>query len=253
MVLNIATRDSAQAEPEDDAWIVEYGLARREQAQAAVSDVEILLLRGRTAEAEDAARRSLHLFASSLNWLEDTSEFERAHELMDTAGRYVRLTFGCQFHWQGEYYEQRCPVALAHKRIGFSPELIVRQYVCSICSCDPVACPHISGRVYGGVICTYRPRGFEPLGGVALVNRPAQPDARIQAMPMTVPELRRILPTEWRPGDPVYCNRCLHPCPGVEEVDLEEMALVHQSDGETAETSPPITVTLMLADTPMLA
>ena len=237
--------------PESRDWIIEYGLERRTQAQALLAEVELLLIRDRGQEAEKVARRSLGLFASSMNWLEDTPEFEAAHELMDLAGRYVRLTFGCQLRWQGTYYEQRCPVWLAHKRIGFSPELLVREYECSVCNQNPLGCPHISGREYDGEVCRYQPKGFEPIGGVALVSRPAQPDARIAVEPMTVAKLRPFMPDGWRPGSPLSCSRCLNECTGVEEVNLQTMAREHTLDTEVDEDEPPWTITIMLADTPM--
>ena len=234
-------------------WVVEYGLERRALAQALLGEVEILLLRKQPREAEGIARRSLGLFASSLNWLEDTPEFERAHELMDLAGRYVRITFGCRLRWQGTYYEQICPVWIAHKRVGFSPELLIREYECSICHQSPVSCPHISGREYEGEVCVYRPLGIEAIGGVALVSRPAQPDARIQVVPMTVDELKPFLPKQWQPGMPLSCNRCLDACSGVEEVDFSEAATEGPEAWAPDEKQPPWTIAIMLANTPMKA
>jgi hypothetical protein len=171
---------------------------------------------------------------------------------MDLAGRYVRLTFGCQLHWQGSHYEQRCPVWLVHKRIGFSPELLVREYECSTCKQNPASCPHISGREYDGEVCVYKPRGFEPIGSVALVSRPARPDARITVEPLTVKKLRPSLPANWRPGMPLSCSRCLHECSGVEEVDLQAIAAGHAADCDVDEDEdPPWTIAIMLANTPM--
>ena len=245
--------DTEVSEDVDDDWVVEYGRGRRAQAQALLREVEMLLSREKVTEAEKVARRSLGLFASSLNWLEDTAEFDRAHELMDLAGRYVRLSFGCQLRWQGEYYEQRCPVWIAHARVGFSPELLIRRYECSICGTDPVTCPHISGREYNGEVCIHKPEGFEAIGSVALVARPAQPDARIQVLPMTVDELKPFVPSEWRPGMPVACSRCLHPCTGVEEIDLSAVELDDEIESPTDDEQPPWTISIMLADTPMKA
>lgn len=50
---------------------------------------------------------------------------------------------------------------------------------------------------------------IEPIGGVAIVSRPAQPDARIQVLAMTLDEPRPSLPNDWRPGMPVSCDRSL--------------------------------------------
>ena len=140
---------------------------------------------------------------------------------------------------------------LAHKRIGFSPEHLVRRYECSICNQNPVDCPHISGREYDDDVCVYKPKGFEPIGGIALVSRPAQPDARITVEPMTGGKLRPFLPADWKPGTPVSFNRCLHECAGVEEVDLVAMAREGVDAGDVDDDEPPWTIAIMLADTPM--
>ena len=161
--------------------------------------------------------------ASSLNWLEDTYEFEEAHRLLDLAGGYVRRTFGCSIHWTGSSYEQRCPVAIAHKRIVVSPEFILVGWDCTICGADAETCAHIAGRVYDGKDCGRRARGPVKLLGIAWVTRPDQPDARVQALPISTEELGSKMPSEWRPGMPLSCDRCLLPCDGVEEFDLAEL------------------------------
>jgi hypothetical protein len=211
-------------EAEDDGdWIVAEGRARRRRAQGQLAEVELLLLRGHDAEAEAAARSSLAGLASSLNWLEDTDEFDEAHRLLDLAGEYVRRTFGCSLHWTGSGYEQRCPVAIAHKRIGVSPEIVLDGWDCTICGSDAETCEHIAGRVYDGEPCARSARGPMRVLGVAWVTRPDQPDARLTALPVSTEALRSAMPPEWQPGAPVSCDRCLLPCEGVEEFDLADL------------------------------
>jgi hypothetical protein len=154
-----------------------------------------------------------------MNWLEDTSRFEEAHETLDRAGAFVRHTFGCFLHREGSEYSQRCPVALAHSRVGMSPAIIVRQAECSICGADPEECPHIGGRVYNGETC-HRIITEAEIIEVSLVTRPKQPDARINSMGVGIDELRKVLPAVWQAGMPVRCDRCLTPCDGVKEPDL---------------------------------
>jgi hypothetical protein len=203
--------------------VLQEGLARRRHAQEELAEVEVLLARGRKVDAEAVARSSLAGLASSLNWLEDTEEFGEAHRLLDLAGAHVRRTFGCNLHWTGSGYEQRCPVAIAHKRIGFSPEIALDGFDCTICGANAEECRHIAGRVYDGVRCGRRARGPIRLLGAAMVTRPEQPDARMQAIPFPIEDLRSALPRQWQPGMPVSCDRCLLPCEGVEEFNLAEL------------------------------
>lgn len=210
------------AENTDD-WVVGEGLARRESAQRDIAEVEFLLLRNSPEAAQKIARASLETFASSLNWLEDTDHFEEAHRLLDLAGKYVRRTFGCTLHWTGSEYQQTCPVALAHTRIGVSPEIVFDGFDCTICDADAETCPHIAGRVYEGKTCWRRVRGPIQVLAIAWVNRPDQPDARLQSVPVELEKLRKALPPEWRPGMPVSCDRCLLPCEGLKEPDLSSL------------------------------
>jgi hypothetical protein len=214
-----------EAEDEED-WILTEGMARRRHAQEQLAAVELLLLQGHDAEAEATARSSLAGLASSLNWLEDTDEFSEAHLLLDLAGEYVRRTFGCSLHWTGSRYEQRCPVAIAHKRIGFSPEIALAGFNCTICDADAETCEHIAGRVYDGERCGRRARGPMRILAAAMVSRPEQPDARMSAIPLSISDLRAAMPPEWQPGMPLSCDRCLLPCDGVEEFDFAELQQV---------------------------
>jgi hypothetical protein len=222
-------------DPDDERdWVVEEGLARRRHAQEELAEVGVLLARGRHTEAEAAARSSLAGLASSLNWLEDTDEFDEAHRLLDLAGEYVRRLFGCNLHWTGSGYEQRCPVAIAHKRIGFSPEIALDGFECTICGAEAEECEHIAGRVYDSVRCGRRARGPIRLLVDAMVTRPEQPDARMQAIPISIADLRSALPSQWQPGMSVSCDRCLLPCDGVEEFNLAELQELAADNSDSA-------------------
>lgn len=222
-------------DPDDERhWVIEEGFARRRHAQQQLAEGEVLLARGRRTEAEAAARSSLAGLASSVNWLEDTEEFDEAHRLLDLAGECVRRTFGCNLHWTGSGYEQRCPVAIAHKRIGFSPEIVLDGFDCTICGVDAETCEHIAGRVYDGVRCGRRARGPIRFLGAAMVTRPEQPDARLQAIPLSIADLRSALPRQWQPGMPVSCDRCLLPCDGVDEFNLAELQEVAADNFDSA-------------------
>ena len=59
-------------------------------------------------------------------------------------------------------------------------------------------------------------RGLE----VSLVRSPAQPEARLLALPVDKAALIRGLGPDFRYGMPVSCDRCLEPCQGFDEVDL---------------------------------
>lgn len=171
------------------------------------------------ASAEEQCRKSLASFASAMNWLEDTEHFETAHRALDEAGAFVRRAFGCTLHQEGRKYEQQCPVAIAHKRLGLSVEAIIATSECTICGQDEDDCPHILGRVYDGERC-HRVVTDAEFVGVAFVSRPEQPDARLMSLPIDIAGLRRRFGSAWRPGMPVNCDRCLYPCGGVEEFDF---------------------------------
>jgi hypothetical protein len=218
------------------------------RAQASLSAVEPLIRRRMPRAAEKAARRSLAQFASAMNWLEDTEYANTTHQLLDSAGHYVRVTFGCELTFSKGRYRQTCPVALAHIRIGFSPETYIEGFDCTVCGEDVAQCPHVSGREYDGVICRQRPRGFRFLAS-AMVNRPEQPDARITSMTVDVPGLPATIFGERQGHASVSCNRCLEPCSGLIEPDLGKM---REDGGEAAsdansDSGMELTVALMFA------
>lgn len=191
-------------------------------------------------EAEQLARSALGFYARSLDWAEDTEMESEAHELMDRAGRWVNATFGCQITWNGSSYVRDCPVALAHNRIGLSVGGIAKRK-CSLCGLDVSECDHLPGTAY------LVPGGSEELGWcriclaeqcdhsaddiervsmvsiihemeleeVSIVDKPAQPEARITALSLSTKSIRRSMGLTFVPGDAVPCDRCAGSCDGL--------------------------------------
>jgi hypothetical protein len=189
-----------------------------------IGEIEFLLLRREPRPSvEQRARGALATLRRAMDWLEDSPGFDEAHRVLDLAGEYVRRTFGCELHWDGSAYHQRCPVALAHVRVGMSVAYVARERHCSICRSDPDGCPHIRGRVYDGQLCVSVVTRAD-LIEVSLVSRPVDLDARIESMSVPNDTLRAELGAAFKPGVPISCDRCLGRCTGVTEIPdrLEE-------------------------------
>jgi len=201
---------------DDDNWITVEGLKWLQQGLTAVDTSRKLLAQRAEIEAEVEARRGLELLRSAMDWLENTDDdlFDQAHRSLDQAGQFTRTTFGCRLHRDGTSYQQRCPVALAHNRVGFSVALLIKKSECSICHTDPAQCPHVTGRLYDGERCVRELKEFDILD-VSLVGRPAQPDARILAISISNADLQAELGADFEPGIEVNCDRCLAPCAGI--------------------------------------
>lgn len=227
----------------DAPWTLEHGLDLRRQARGAL-DAAVLLTESSPEQADDTIRRSLALAASAYNWLEGTEFDELAHDEMHKYGRYAREHFPdrCQLEWTGSGYEERCPVAVAHKRLGFSIGFIGDR-VCSICQGDPSECIHTPGEFYeveGGTdesgrcrTCfaegcnshvagaTYRVRAVRRITNaeiqeISLVAKPKHPDARLTAVPVDLDALQEYLGPDFKPGMRVSCDQCLKTCPGMD-------------------------------------
>jgi hypothetical protein len=195
----------------------------------------------RSASAEQHARQALAAFRGSLDWAEDTEHEEEAHRLLDAAGAAVRRTFGCHLDRDGTQYQQTCPVALGHNRIGMSIGGRAAKRVCSLCGLDVSECEHLPGTAYlvpGGpsdlgwcrVCCkaecahnpteTYRASLVSiiqemELHEVSIVTKPAHPEARFHAVSVSVDDLREVLGDDFEPGMDVSCDRCLSECEGL--------------------------------------
>lgn len=201
---------------------------------------------GTQRDASAAIRIALDEAASATYWLEGTDLLEPAHKDLHRIGRYAVQNFpeGCTLHQTDDgQYEQTCPVALAHKRFGFSAGMIVHRRTCSLCGGDVADCDHLPGylyRVRGGVAdsptghcrvcgsdtCTHDPaitylaapmsviKEVAAIEEVSIVPNPHMPDARLTAIPISQGQLREALGSGFTPGDQVSCSQCLAPCPG---------------------------------------
>jgi hypothetical protein len=192
--------------------------ARQAEARRALKLSGAAMRRGRGREAERHARRGLELLRSAMDWFEDTEGFDGAHTELHRVGRDVHGRFNCLLEYEDGVYYQRCPVALAHARIGLSPKLKVQEVLCSVCGGDHTNCPHIVGQTYDGIECFRRITKSELLN-VAYVSRPSNPEARIQRVSVSLDALRDTLGDGWTPGMPVGCDVCHDPCAGLVEID----------------------------------
>ncbi|MDE0805861.1 MAG: hypothetical protein OSA99_21365, partial [Acidimicrobiales bacterium] len=129
-------------------WPVEHGSELRRQARRQFGQ-GVMLTGVDDEEAEDAIRQALSTAASAYNWLEGTEHEEAAHADLHRYGHYARQYFpgGCELGWTGRSYEHRCPVAVAHKRIGFSIGFTGKRF-CSVCGEDLSECEHVPGQFY---------------------------------------------------------------------------------------------------------
>jgi hypothetical protein len=241
MVSNSSFQDAGSDDDLRAAFQLSRWSTRREAAQAGLSRSRDLLAQEDRAGAEAAARDALETFRSALNWAEFGPDEEQAHRELDDAGGWVRRTFRCRLTREGTHYEQTCPVALGHNRVGLSVGGVATR-VCSICGEDLSECPHMRGRAYlvpGGVGelgwcrvcashdgCDHRPdQEYRAsvisiitkmdLEEVSFVSRPAHPDARLSSVPISHEDLSEALGPEFTPGIEVSCDRCLMPCDGL--------------------------------------
>lgn len=171
---------------------------------------------GPSPEAQAELRESFKTLRSAMNWAEEDDDltlFDQAHRLLDQTGRFVRQTFGCTLAFDDDVYHQRCPVALAHNRMGTSPAFEYK-LTCSICESDPENCVHIEGQNYDGIECLYVAHPVA-LIELSIVNRPRFPDNRFESVSIDYGTLRGSLGNDWEPGIDINCDFCLHPCRGV--------------------------------------
>lgn len=197
-------------------------------------------------EHRTGIRKALDIAALASYWLEGSGDFDTVHADLHRMGKFARENFpeDCQLHWDGKTYEHRCPVALAHKRFGFSVGLIVSKKTCSLCGQDSSECDHLPEHLYrvrGGSNgsptgrcrvcaeeeCTHDPaitflttpisvvEEIEALEEVSIVPNPKIPGARMAAIPVSTESLQSILGPDFRPSDRVQCSECLGECKGL--------------------------------------
>ncbi len=241
---------SLQADGSDDdlhaAYLSERISEPRDEADRLIEHARQLLAddpsEDELVEAESTSAGALALYRSSLNWAEDTDQEDDAHRALDEAGRFVREAFGCYLEHDGPNYRRTCPVDLGHNRLGLSIGGAASR-TCSLCGEDLSECEHLPGTAYlvpGGTdelgwcrVCSeeecfehspdqlYRTRvitiiqevGF--VDEVSLVNKPAQPDARILSISLSAADLQATLGEDFEPGMEVSCDKCLSPCGGL--------------------------------------
>jgi hypothetical protein len=175
-----------------------------------------LKARGPSPSMEQVLRRAHAVLRSAMDWLEGSALFDDAHRMLDEAGALARdvVPGGCHLVYESSTYYQDCPVALAHDRVAFSPEMLIRQADCSICQADYRNCDHVPGVTYAGQECHRIIKDFDILD-IMLVARPANPETRVHRISIETAKLRNSLGPDFSPGMPVLCDRCLSPCGGV--------------------------------------
>lgn len=190
--------------------------------------------------AERSARAALYAVVRAFWWAEELPEEEGIHESMHELGRWVRETFGCTILFRNGRYEQRCPVDIAHKKMGMSIGFTAKR-LCSLCGEDISECPHMFETAYlvpGGVgpsgrcpVClsdsctehdpadTYRVSVVSlvtdaDVQEISLVARPKQPEARFLSIPLPTDDLHEFLGPGFVAGMPLSCDKCLSGCWG---------------------------------------
>jgi hypothetical protein len=225
---------------------IRTGLAIRRTARRTFGSACLNLINEPEGSRTDI-REAIRLMASAMNWLEDTDDFDRAHNDLHAYGRFAREHFpeDCALRWDenDNTYSHICPVAVAHKRFGFSPEMVIKRHLCSLCGDDASECPHLPSQLYrvrGGPgsspsgrcrvciesVCDHDPETtylvtqvrivdkIERMDAVAMVARPVQPDARLSAVPIDTQSLVEHLGPGFAPGMRVQCSQCLESCGG---------------------------------------
>ncbi|MFC8492451.1 hypothetical protein ACFUJU_16970 [Streptomyces sp. NPDC057235] len=237
--------EGSDAGPSDDlvrAHLESNVRRYRRQAKQALSDAQ------RSVNNPERSLRfseiSLSAAAKAFWWAEDTPLEDRQHQLMHQVGRWKRKNLGCSLTYDGVNYSQRCPIAIAHKKIGFSIGFTAVRF-CSICNEDLSSenCSHFRDRSYwvrGGAVegascrvchddsCNHRPdtlyrtqvvsvvdeNSGMALHEVSIVHKPAQPEARLTEIPIELNDLARKFRSSFLPGLPVSCDKCLYACEG---------------------------------------
>jgi hypothetical protein len=205
--------------------------------------------------AEHEARQAIDSAVRAFWWAESSEIEEAQHELMHRIGRWTRKNFGCHLGFDEEGYYRKCPLDIAHTRVGMSIGFTANR-ICSLCGNDLSECPHLPGRAYwvrGGAeatgkcrvcreaSCRHRPdRMYRAevisivesgkLREISFVPRPANPEARLTRIPVPTKDLAEVLGPSFIRGIAVSCDKCLGPCPGFSDFgdDLEELAPIQE-------------------------
>lgn len=183
---------------------------------------------------ETRLREALSDLHSAMNWAEadgDQRLFDQVHSLLHQVGRYTSHRFGCWIRPSDGSYRQTCPVALAHKRIGLSPTIVVTR-ICSLCAQDAELCVHIDGRSYDGRVCRFEANPTT-ISEMSIVGIPRMPDSRLDGIELSVAELEAHLGPRWLPGTRISCDACLKVCEGFDKYDAASMGVPRTSSVQT--------------------
>lgn len=214
-------------------------------------------IRSSRSAADKSARVALDRATRAFWWAEDTPMEEEQHRLMHRIGRWTRRNLGCYLDFDGSGYKLRCPIAIAHKRFGFSVGFTAKR-LCSLCDRDLSECEHLQSRLYwtrGGRrgdgpcrvclrdSCRHRAdrlyrahvvsvvKNVGALREISLVRRPVYPEARLTELPtISGAEFAARFGPDFRPSMPVSCDRCLGDCDGFDELPEGEDDLAAASD-----------------------
>ncbi len=203
------------------------------------------------AAAEQEARSAIVEIVRAFWWAEDSELEEDQHTLMHEIGLWTRQRFGCSLHFDGKRYERRCPIDIAHKRLGLSVAYTATA-ICSICGEDVSECPHLPDKEYwvrGGVgasghcpVCMaeadcqhladrlYRVTLTKiitkmDVREVSFVSRPAGVTTRLLIISVDNADLIEALGSDFEVGMPVSCDKCLNGCWGISEFDPPDASL----------------------------
>jgi hypothetical protein len=188
-------------------------------------------------KAESVMRTSLQYLRNAYHL---SSEDPKISVLLHQSGKFIHDNFGCQVRMEGTTYYEECPVLLSHVKYGFSVGGSAIS-ICSICGKDPWECEHIKGFKYDGVIAK-KISGYCNICGqeacdhqlgeiynnaeavhiitemkldhVSLVERPANPLARITMYTLGPEDILKALPdsekASFKPGVTViHCHHCV--------------------------------------------
>ena len=192
--------------------------------------------------------KALDLIASASYWLEDSNYLNDIHVDMHVMGRFQRERYQvqCSVEEESGSFQVKCPIAIAHKRFGFSVAMKARTYLCSLCGEAYASCSHLPGRLYrvrggaegsptercrvcSGDGCQHRSDTTyvttqsgvvveAELHEVSIVDRPKSPDARLGAIPVNAAWVRSRLGQPSR-GVTLFCDQCVDRCPGFTYLD----------------------------------
>lgn len=193
------------------------------------------------ARVEPLIRESESSAVRAFNYLEDHELGDRAHRAIHRAAFVRRGLFGCPITFHDGLLWTTCSAHVAHIRLGFSAE-IVSDFECSLCERLVEDCDHDMGSTYEVLIdrdeaglCSLHGRAEcdHPMGvpfrvtaiatarsikastGVAIVDRPRYPQARISEI--TIGSEALVADERLRRAADVgalHDDMCLGPCGG---------------------------------------